>query len=116
MDELFGEVISKYTSEQGIEDGFLFRIADVKGFEKSPVNIITTNLMDKGYWKQYPDGKIELNIPNLKDLLVAIIKHCSKKQDYFYSLKIELPDGSKQQIYVAQNETGKYTAMLPEDN
>jgi hypothetical protein len=37
------------------------------------------------------------------------------KGDSFASGKIELPNGAKQEIYIAQNETGRYTIMLPQD-
>jgi hypothetical protein len=35
--------------------------------------------------------------------------------DSFASGKIELPSGAKQEIYIAQNETGRFTIMLPQD-
>lgn len=58
-----------------------------------------------------------LNIPNILDLIVSALKIYAKKpkDDYFVSGRIELPNGSKQEIFIAQNETGRYTAMLPED-
>ncbi len=58
-----------------------------------------------------------LNIPNLKDLLSQAIRIFKKKplDDYFVSGVIELPSGQKQRIFIAQNETGRYTAMLPEE-
>ncbi|WP_269078523.1 hypothetical protein [Methanococcoides methylutens] len=33
----------------------------------------------------------------------------------FYSGKIELPNGEKQQTFISLNELGKYRIMLPED-
>ena len=62
-------------------------------------------------------GEIKFNYPNILDLLnqaLQILKR-NPRGDWFYSGKIELPSGSKQQIFIAQNETGKFTIMLPED-
>jgi hypothetical protein len=58
-----------------------------------------------------------LNIPNVIDLITQALKIFTTKpaNDTFVSGRIELPDGSKQEIYIAQNETGRYTVMLPED-
>ena len=58
-----------------------------------------------------------LNIPNMIDLISQSLRIFSKKikDDWFVSGMIELPSGSKQQIFIAQNETGRYTVMLPED-
>jgi len=38
-----------------------------------------------------------------------------KDFDSFFSGKVELPNGQKQEIFISQNETGKFTLMLPED-
>ena len=58
-----------------------------------------------------------LNIPNIADLIVQAAQIFQKKpaDDYFVSGSIELPSGQKQKIFIAQNETGRYTAMLPGD-
>jgi hypothetical protein len=58
-----------------------------------------------------------VNIPNVIDLIMgALMIYCRKSaDDYFASGQIELPTGKKQTIYIAQNETGAYTIMLPED-
>lgn len=73
--------------------------------------------------RQFKEGKLNcltptLNIPNVLDLLTAAIVIFNKKtqDDYFVSGKIELPNGDKQTVYIAQNETGRYTLMLPEDD
>jgi hypothetical protein len=85
---------------------------DTKGL----FNYITTNLLSKGYLK-----KDELNIPNIMDLLnqsILIVKNKSKEFsdfDTFFSGKIEFPNGDLKEIFIAQNETGKFTIMLPED-
>ena len=61
--------------------------------------------------------KPSLNILNITDLIVqaAQIFKRKPKDDNFISGTIELPNGQKQKIFIAQNETGRYTAMLPED-
>jgi hypothetical protein len=48
---------------------------------------------------------------------MAALRIFNKKpqDDYFVSGRIELPSGKKQKVYLAQNETGRYTLMLPED-
>ena len=58
-----------------------------------------------------------LNIPNICDLFLQAAKIFKRRaaDDYFVSGSIELPSGRKQKIFIAQNETGRYTAMLPED-
>ena len=58
-----------------------------------------------------------LNVANIFDLLSQVARIFRKKavDDYFVSGTIELPSGSKQKIFIAQNETGRFTAMLPED-
>ena len=58
-----------------------------------------------------------LNLPNVLDLLTAALRIFSKKikDDWFVDGLVELPSGKKQKVYIAQNETGRYTLMLPED-
>ena len=67
--------------------------------------------------KTLPCKEKTLNIPNILDLLSQAARIFRKKpaDDYFASGRIELPSGDKQKIFIAQNETGRYTAMLPED-
>jgi len=116
IDEFFGEPISVYTSGQAEEDGLLFPVKDHQLF-----NYITTNLMyGRGYMVR--DGCEEhVNIPNLIDLLnqarLIMVRNYqeTKEQDHFYSGLIEFPSGVKGKIFMAQNESGKYTIMLPED-
>ncbi|WP_305064169.1 hypothetical protein [Methanococcoides sp.] len=118
MDDIFGEVVYTYTSEQAVEDGILFDIIQVNPeWEEGIFRYITTNLMAQGYLQ---DDNI--NIPNLLDLLNqanVIVRKASNnfkdKPESFYSGNIELPSGKKQQIFISLNELGKYTVMLPED-
>jgi predicted nucleic acid-binding Zn-ribbon protein len=70
-------------------------------------------LLEKGYFNS--DGS--LNVANLRDLLNQALRVFRKKRegDYFACGVIELPSGGKQKIFIAQNESGRYTVMLPED-
>jgi hypothetical protein len=114
------DVIYKYTCDQAIEDGVLTDITGLNPKWKDGLfNFVTNNLLSKGYINE--GEKQILNVPAITDLLqqsILIVKKESenfKKQDWFYSGKIELPNGTKQKIFIQQNETGKYTIMLPED-
>ncbi len=114
------DVISAYTSEQATEDGVLFDIRKVNpAWEKGIFSHVTVNLMSTcGYF----NGDGTLNIPNLLDLLnqsLEIVRKKSnnfKKHDWFFEGEIELPSGSRGQVFIEQNETGKYTILLPSDH
>ena len=110
-------IISKYSSKQAIDDGFLFDIIQInKDWEKGIFNYITNNLMSKGYLE---NGKV--NIPNVLDLLnqcnqiVKVKSNNFKEFDNFFSGEIEIPNGTKEKIFISQNETDKFTIMLPSD-
>ena len=110
------DLVSTYLSSEAVEDGFLFDLDLV--VKQSPLGkfvlqYITTNLLAKGYW----NTDQTINIPNLRDLIEQSLRVFHKKpaDDYFVSGIIELPSGSKQKIFIAQNESSRYTVMLPED-
>ena len=116
--EIFGEPIFTYTSKQAEEDGILFDVTSINpDWKKGLFNYVTTNLLSNGYFK---DDKI--NIPNILDLLNQsnqIVREKSKnftKFDSFYCGEIELPSGIMQEIFIEQNETGKFSILLPEDH
>jgi len=113
LTEIFGTPISTYTSEEATDDGFLLDLDIILKDPRFFLKYITTGLLEKGYWN--PDRS--LNIPNLKDLLNQAIRifHKKTRDDYFVSGRVELPSGQKQKIFIAQNETGRYTAMLPDE-
>jgi len=113
-DDFWGEPISIYTSEQATEDGFLFQL-NLKA--NIPFSHVTTNLMYQcGYMEKDTQGEDHINMTNMTDLLNQALEIMRKsKPDWFYSGKIELPSGTTQKIFIVQNETGKYTIMLPED-
>lgn len=110
-------VIDVYTSEQAEEDGLLVDLTKINPkWGKGLFNYVTSNLLSKGYMQ---DDKI--NVACVLDLLnqaINIVRTRSKnfkEYDTFFSGTIELPTGTKQQIFIEQNETGKFTIMLPED-
>ena len=110
------DVVFTYTSIQATEDGILFDLDQLLKPEFSPnffLKYITTNLLSKGY--QNDNHKI--NILNLADLITQTVHIFQHKPDIdtFISGTIELPSGQKQRIFIAQNETGRFTVMLPED-
>ena len=110
------DLVSTYLSSEAVEDGVLFDLdlmVKASSLGEFVFQYITTNLLGKGYWNQ--DQTI--NIPNLRDLVEQSLRVFRKKpaDDYFVSGIIELPSGSKQKIFIAQNESGRYTVMLPED-
>lgn len=121
-DEFFSdaEVVSVYTSDQATEDGILFDITKVNPeWEKGIFSHITINLLHTG---GYFNEDKTLNIPNLLDLLnqsLNIVRKKSKdftEHDWFFEGEIELPSGSRGQVFIEQNETGKYTILLPSDH
>ena len=111
------DVIFEYTQKQAEEDGVLVNLTKINpGWKKGPFNYVTSNLLSKGYVKSGT-----FNLPNVVDLLnqsLQILKIKTKnfrKFDTFFEGKIEFPNGSVGQVFISQNETGKFTIMLPED-
>lgn len=110
-------VIDVYTSKQAEEDGLLVDLTKINPkWGMGLFNYVTSNLLSKGYMQ---DDKI--NVACVIDLLnqaTKIVKTRSKgfkEYDTFFSGTVELPTGIKQLIFIEQNETGKFTLMLPED-
>lgn len=115
---VYGQPVFVYTSNQAVEDGILFDVTAINpAWAKGLFNYVTTNLLGRGYMDR--DGKI--NIPNLLDLMNQANQIVRKETkdftefDSFFSGPIELPNGQQQMIFMACNETGKFTIMLPED-
>ena len=113
------DIVFRYTSEQAEEDGILFNVTRIKAVNKNGLyNYVTTNLLQECGYMGKDD---QINIPNILDLLIQcdciIRKEAINLQllEDFYTGKIELPNGQKQEIYIGINETGKFTIMLPED-
>lgn len=123
--EIFGEAVFTYTSEEAEDDGILFDVTRLNPvWKKGLFNYVTTNLLSKGYIESGQSDKdfdYKIKIANVIDLLkqsLQIVKTRSKdftEPDTFFSGSIELPSGEKQKVFIQQNETGKFTIMLPED-
>lgn len=118
LENIFNNIVFKYTSEDAEEDAILFDVSKLdEKWKKGLFNYVTTNLLSKGYLEE--NGEIRLvNLVDLLNQALQIVKKKSddfKKFDYFFDGEIELPSGEKQKIFISQNETGKYTLMLPED-
>jgi hypothetical protein len=118
QETLYGEPVFVYTSDQAVEDGILFDITAVNPeWKKGLFNYVTVNLLNNGYLNK----EDKINIPNLLDLLNQVLQIVKKEtndfttMDTFFSGSIELPNGDQQKIFIGQNETGKFTIMLPED-
>lgn len=112
-EDFFGPVISTYTSEQATADGVLVSVESLSPkWAEGPFSHITANLLNEGYREE--DGSPRL--VNVVDLLIQALRICqSKSADHLYSGRIEFPDGQRREIFIGQNETGKFTLMLPED-
>ena len=111
------KTIFKYSLEQAEEDGVLINVEKINpNWKAGPFNYITSNLLSKGYM----DGE-KFNIRRIVDLLNQSLKVLKTKTDNFrkfgafFEDSIELPDGSSERIFICQNETGKFTILLPED-
>lgn len=120
--EVFGPVISTYTSAQAEDDGLLVRTND------KDINYMTRAVYDREVEAKMPDpetvvkmNQIERALNDAKrytlfrGLVIAAKLEVMKIQrakgcDCFYKIQL---DG--QDFFVAQNETGAYTLMFPED-
>lgn len=138
--DFFGEVISKYTSDQAEEDGILVKTDNpiinyvtrtvyercIEPFieasaltELSLANkpaMLETAIGDKKlvFNVKIPDELKQRVAKKLLDkLLVTAITQIKalKREDWMY----ELPDCRGWKLWVCQNETGAYTLMFPED-
>ena len=118
--DVFGEPVFSYSSVQAEADGILFNVTHLnKEWAKGLFNFVTVNLLEKGYIEEGKGGKEGLNVKIA--CIVDLLNQCNhivkraKTPDYFYSGLVELPSGQKQKVFISQNETGKFTIMLPED-
>jgi hypothetical protein len=116
------DIVYTYTSQQAIEDGIIVDLTETinRYFKNSPINYATTNLLTNGYItlpEESPNGEGKANIPNIIDLVMTASKALRKMPigDSFTTANLELPNGNRTKIFIAQNETGKFALMLPED-
>lgn len=121
IEDLFdeAEIISVYSDHQAVEDGVLFDVQELAKvspsiqWDKGPFQYVTASLCySKGYLK---DG-VDVQVANFIDLFRNMGEHMRKTgPDHFYNAKIEFPDGTKGEVYAVQNNSRRYTLMLPED-
>lgn len=112
------EVVSTYSSDEANEDGYLFKITQIPLFKDCLFNYMTNSLFIEGGFQESNENKTL--IPCLIDLINQcgrIVKKGRLKNpnDWFYSGFVELPTGKKTKIFICQNETGRFTVMLPQD-
>jgi hypothetical protein len=121
------EPIYSYGSNEAVEDGILVDLG-VLGFTRGLFTYVTSNLLGTLGYCEDDENMHPMAEPNdaiklvcLKDLLIQaheIVRSKSKnftKFDYFFEGDVEIPSGERKKIFIAQNETGKFTIMLPED-
>jgi hypothetical protein len=108
----FGETIFVYTSEMATDDGILFALDKLQLRGPNIFSHVTTNLLNQGY---LTNDKV--NVPNLLDLLNQALNIIRKSgvRDWMYSGDIETPEDEEIIVYICQNETARYTIMLPSD-
>ena len=82
-------------------------------WDEGPFQYVTSNLaFSKGYLKEGED----VQVANFLGLFRIMGEHMKRTgPDHFYSTQVEFPDGTRGEVYAVQNESGRYTAMLPED-
>jgi hypothetical protein len=112
--EFFGEPISVYTSNQAEDDGILVSTGH------SLINYITRTVFDRciepftidGLWEQYASSKEAYSKKLMMKLINSAILEIQTLnwQDWFYNIEVRGWD-----LFCAQNETGSYTLMFPED-
>lgn len=125
--DLFDEknVIFRYTIDQAVEDGILCKLSSINpDWERGYFSHVTWNLLRQGYTEpidaQHPEKGDKIRVVNLVDLLnqcnqVLIPDARQGKLDWFYSPKIEFPDGHRRDVFIQLNEIQRYTIMDPSD-
>jgi hypothetical protein len=116
LTEFFGEPISVYSSEMAEADGILISI------QHPFINYITHSVFEKCIYPYVMDenkDQTDTLVKNLIHLVILEIKKqylkANKKMDWFYEVVVKDFKSNDCRLFVAQNETGKYTAMLPSD-
>lgn len=112
------DLIFSYTDAMAVEDGMLVDLDQIfpRYKDKSLFKYATANLMSKGYII-----RTDLKKAAIQDLMMqaqAIVKKQSdnyQDMDRLFKGTIELPSGEQEDIFIGQNESGRYTLMLCED-
>jgi len=117
------DVISVYTSDQAAEDGILFSVGKSQFLKNDYFNYITVNLLLEMDIMKY-DAKRRTDVVNVQmtlDLIEQAGKIVNRElankllMDCFYSGTVRKSNGERIRIFISENETGKYTLMLPSD-
>jgi len=117
---LFGEVLSTYTSNQAVEDGFL---VEIKSDRFPECNLMTRNLFDR-LEKIAFERNLKRVFPIDTMYLINCMMLCGNKiyseqdfkddQDKNFFVLPKTDEGIV--VWFVRNEHGKLTAMLPEDH
>jgi hypothetical protein len=117
-------IISQYTSNDAENDGILVQTSTLlpehNGYAPHVISHITTNLLDSEGYFTHKDGRTDYSRANIVDLLNQAgpkIQSALEKDEneYFLSMNLEGPRGSRYEAYAAQNEYHRWTLMLPAD-
>ena len=117
--KFWGEPISIYTSVMAEQDGILIQTGH------PIINYMTHTVHERciapfavdGIWEQFAESQIAYEVQLTRKLIDSTVEEirkkwlkAKKKADWFYSIEVR---GWK--FFAAQNETGKFTLMFPED-
>ncbi len=117
--KFWGEPISIYTSVMAEQDGILIQTGH------PIVNYMTHTVHERciapfavdGMWEQFAESQIAYEVQLTRKLIDSAVEEirkqwlkAKKKADWFYAIEVR---GWK--LWAAQNETGKFTLMFPED-
>ena len=120
QDEYFGEVVSEYSSGQAVEDGVL--MANPRQDRFGECNLITSNL-----YARLEDLAMQRNLSRINPIDQRYLCGCLMMMaDELYRSGRFVGDNNKDffvlpqnqegiVVWYVRNETGKLTAMLPED-
>lgn len=115
----WGEPISIYTSVMAEQDGILIQTGH------PIVNYMTHTVHERciapfavdGLWEQFAKSQIAYEVQLTRKLIDSAVEEirkqwlkAKKKADWFYAI-----DVCGWKLWAAQNETGKFTLMFPED-
>lgn len=104
------EIISRYTDQQAIEDGYLVDISPLNlTLNHRPLNRMTRNLWER--FQPFIKSKADPYLPTLRHTLQTKIKMASLTPDNPDGYMLLLPPN----LWAVLNEVSGYTLMLPED-
>ena len=117
-------IISEYNCNDAEQDGILIQTSTLlpphNGYDPHLVSHITTNLLREKQYITTNDGKEDYHRANIIDLLnqagPKITSALERNaQEWFVDMTIEGPNGQRYKAFAQQNETGRWTLLLPED-